>query len=240
MVGRREPGRSRIRLLLCDDEALFRAGMTALLRDQPTLEVVGEAADGLAAVEQVERLRPDVVLMDVQMPRLDGVEATRRIKASYPGTRVVILTMHIEGEVVARCLEAGASGYVLKDMPVALLTSALETVSHGGRYLSPAVMDKVIDHHGLPLERSRTRYDLLTTREREVFKLLADGLSIKEVAVRLGRSAKTADVHKYNLMRKLGVHDRTELVRYAIAHRVVEVPVVEDITPAGPDVKESA
>jgi two-component system, NarL family, response regulator NreC len=225
----------RIRLLVCDDQALFRAGMTALFRDHARIDVVGEAADGRIALEEIERLHPDVVLMDIQMPILDGVEATRRITEKYGDVRVVILTMYVEDELVSRCLDAGASGYVLKDMPVSQLAYAVEAVADGRRYLSPAVVDRVIDHRGLPLERTRTRYDLLTTREREVLKLLADGLSIKEIALRLDRSAKTAEVHKYNLMRKLGLHDRTELVKYAIAHRLVQMPVVEDLTQSGPE-----
>jgi two-component system response regulator NreC len=219
----------KVRLLLCDDHALFRAGMKALLGKQATLEVVGEAADGQAAIEEAERLRPDVVLMDIEMPRLNGIEATRRITQSWREAKVLVCTMYLEELLVARCLEAGASGYIIKDAPVAQLAYAVETVAGGGRYLSPGAVDKVIDHRGQRIERNRTRYDLLTNREREVLKLLADGLSIKEVAARLDRSVKTAEVHKYNLMQKLDVHDRGELIRYAIAHRLIQVPVFEDM-----------
>jgi two-component system, NarL family, response regulator NreC len=223
----------KVRLLLCDDHALFRAGMKALLSKQPMLEVVGEAADGQAALEEAERLRPNVVLMDIEMPRLNGIEATRRMTQARKQARVLVLTMYLEDLLVARCLEAGASGYIIKDAPVAQLAYAVETVAGGGRYLSPGAVDKVIDHRGQPIERNRTRYDLLTNREREVLKLLADGLSIKEVAARLDRSVKTAEVHKYNLMQKLDVHDRGELIRYAIAHRLIQVPVFEDMAQPG-------
>jgi two-component system response regulator NreC len=236
----RPPPSRKVRLLLCDDHALFRAGLKALLGKQPTLEVVGEAADGQAALEEDERLRPDLVLMDIEMPRLNGIEATHRITQARKEAKVLVLTMYLEELLVARCLEAGASGYIIKDAPVAQLAYAVETVAGGGRYLSPGAVDKVIDHRGQILERNRTRYDLLTDREREVLKLLADGLSIKEVAARLDRSVKTAEVHKYNLMRKLDVHDRAELIRYAIAHRLIQVPVFEDLAqPVSPDEERS-
>ena len=224
----------KVRVLLCDDHALFRAGLRALLREQPTLEVVGEAGDGRSALEEVERLEPDLVLMDIEMPHLNGVEATRRITQARPEVKVVILTMYVDHQLVARCLEAGASGYVLKDVPVAQLTYALDAVAAGQRYLSPAAVETMIDHHGHAIEPTRSSFDLLTAREREVLKLLADGLSIKEVAARLGRSVKTAEAHKYNLMQKLGVHHRAGLVKYAIAHRLVQLPLIDDLDDAPP------
>ena len=223
-----------MRLLLCDDHALFRAGMKAVLQEQPGLDVVGEAGDGQAALDEVERLRPDVVLMDIEMPRLNGFDATRRISQTHKEVKVLILTMYAEEHLVARCLEAGASGYVLKDVPVSQLVYAIEAVARGERYLSPRAMETVLDEQGQRLERGRTKYDLLTDREREVLKLLADGLSVKEVASRLDRSVKTVEVHKYNLMRKLGVHDRAGLVKYAIAHRLVQLPIFDDLFEPGP------
>jgi len=227
----------KIRLLLCDDHALFRAGMKAVLGEQPGLMVVGEASDGRAALTEVERLRPDVVLMDIAMPQLDGFEATRRITQVHEQVKILILTMYVEEHLVARCLDAGASGYVLKDVPVSQLADAIQTVARGERYLSFPAVDKIIDHRGR-IALARTKYDLLTDREREVLRLLAEGLSVKEVAARLGRSAKTAEVHKYNLMRKLGVHDRAGLIRYAIAHRLVQVPVFEDLIERASDTKK--
>jgi DNA-binding NarL/FixJ family response regulator len=219
----------KLRLLLCDDHALFRAGVKAVLHEQPDLEVVGEAGDGGAALDEIERLRPDVVLMDIEMPRPNGLEATRRITQAHKEVKVLILTMYAEEQLVARCLEAGASGYVLKDVPVSQLVLAIEAVARGERYLSPRAVDSVLDDRGQRLERSRTKNDPLTDREREVLKLLADGLSVKEVAIRLDRSAKTVEVHKSNLMRKLGVHDRAGLVKYAITHRLVRVPMFDDL-----------
>jgi two-component system, NarL family, response regulator NreC len=203
--------------------------MKAVLREQPSLDVVGEAEDGRAALEQVARLHPDVVLMDIEMPRLDGFEATRRITRAHRRVRVLILTMYAEERLVARCLEAGASGYVLKDVPVTELAYAIAAVARGERYLSPGAVDKVIGARGRTLDPARTRFDLLTSREREVLKLLAEGLSVKEVAKSLDRSVKTIEVHKYNLMSKLDVHDRAGLVKFAIAHRLVRVPVFEDL-----------
>jgi two-component system response regulator NreC len=228
----------RVRLLLCDDHALFRAGMKAVLREQPTLVVVGEAGDGEAALAEVERLRPDVVLMDIAMPRLDGFEATRRITQLHKEVKVLILTMYVEEQLVARSLDAGASGYVLKDVPVSQLAEAIQAVARGERYLSAAAVDKVIDGRGHRVARTRTKYDLLTDREREVLKLLADGLSVKEVAAQLGRSAKTVEVHKYNLMRKLDVHDRAGLVKLAIVHRLVHLPLFEDLIETAPGSKK--
>ena len=229
-----------VRLLICDDHALFRAGMRALLHQPPELQVVGEAGDGAAALDDVVRLHPDVVLMDIEMPRLNGFEATRRITQAHRDVRVLILTMYAEEQLVARCLEAGASGYVLKDVPVSQLVYAIEAVARGERYLSPGAVDKVLDDQGQRIERGRTKYDRLTDREREVLKLLADGLSVKEVASRLDRSVKTVEVHKYNLMRKLDVHDRAGLVKYAIAHRLVQVPVFDDLVERGGEDDEAS
>jgi two-component system, NarL family, response regulator NreC len=214
--------------------------MKAILQERHDMDVVGEAGDGQAALEEVERLRPDVVLMDIEMPRLNGFEATRRISQAHRDVKVLILTMYAEERLVARCLEAGASGYVLKDVPVSQLIYAIEAVARGERYLSPRAVETVLDEQGQRLERGQTKYDLLTDREREVLKLLADGLSVKEVAVRLDRSAKTVEVHKYNLMRKLGVHDRAELVKYAIVNRLVQLPVFDDLVAPRDPGKESA
>lgn len=216
-----------LKVFICDDHALFRDGLKAILRDESDVEIVGEAKDGREGVERVLAMRPDVVLMDVEMPELNGFEATRRITAANRSIKVLILTMYQEEEVIARCLDAGASGYVLKDASSSQLVTAISTVHRGGRYLSPGALQQVVTHYVEGGERTGTRYDTLSPREREIFKLLADGLTVKEIASRLVISVKTVDVHKYNLMRKLDIHDRAGLIKYAIQKKLIHVPTVK-------------
>ena len=216
-----------IRILICDDHVLFSEGIKAILRAEAALEVVGEVRDGRQAVEKVKELRPDVVLMDIAMPDLSGFEATRRVHEADPAVKVLMLTMHDEEELVARCLEAGAAGYIIKDAPATQLVYAIETVMKGERYLSPVVLKKVEAGYVKNSKRPQTSYDRLSGREREILKLLAEGLTVKEIASRLNLSIKTVDVHKYNLMRKIDVHDRAELIRYAIQKRLIAVPVAD-------------
>jgi two-component system response regulator NreC len=213
------------RVLICDDHTLFAEGIKAILRGETSLEVIGEARDGRQAVEKVKELHPDVVLMDIAMPDLSGFEATRRVLESDPSVKVLMLTMHDEEELVARCLEAGAAGYIIKDAPASQLVYAIEMTMKGERYLSPAVLKKVVAGYVKNSTRPKTSYDRLSAREREILKLLAEGLTVKEIASRLNLSVKTVDVHKYNLMRKIDVHDRSELIRYAIQRRLIDVPI---------------
>jgi two-component system, NarL family, response regulator NreC len=217
----------KIRVLICEDHALFREGLRAILRDHPSIEVAGEAVTGREAIEKARQLRPDVVLMDIEMPELTGLEATRRIMQAGLGTRVLVLTLYDDEEVVGSCMDAGAAGYVLKDGPSSQLLYAIEAVSKGQRYLSPTVLTRIVEF-AKTSSKTRTRYDLLTDREREVLKLLADGLSIKEIAARLGLSVKTVDVHKSNVMRKLDIHDRAALVKYAIRRKLIRVPFLDE------------
>lgn len=214
----------RIRVLVCEDHVLFREGLRALLREHARVEIVGEAAQGREAVETALRMRPDVVLMDIEMPEMSGLEATRRIVAAAPGMKVLVLTLYDDEEVIASCLDAGAAGYVLKDGPAAQLVYAIEAVHQGKRYLSPGALTKVVEYGRK--KPTRTPYDLLTGREREVLKLLADGLTTKAIAARLQLSVKTVDTHKTSLMRKLDIHARTDLVKYAIRRKLVRVPVL--------------
>ena len=194
-----------------------------MLRNEPFLEVVGEARDGRQAVELAKQQDPDVILMDVSMPDMNGFEATRRVHQFNPDVKVLMLTMHDEEELVARCLEAGAAGYIMKDAPASQLFYAIETVYKGERYLSPNVLKKVMDGYVKNTNRPQTSYDRLTAREREILKLLAEGLTVKEIAVRLNLSVKTVEVHKHNLMKKIDVHDKAELIKYAIQKKLIAV-----------------
>jgi len=211
-------------VLLCDDHTLFREGIKAILRDVPSMEIVGEAEDGREAVSKAQQLRPDVILMDISMPNLNGFDATARILRVNPRIRVLILTMYEEEEVITRCLTAGASGYLLKDAPRAELILAIDTVKRGGQYLSSRALKKVVNEHVRGAKNAATDYERLSAREREVVKLLAEGLTLKEIATRLGLSVKTVDNHKTNMMRKLDLHDRTEVIKYAIQRKLIRVP----------------
>ena len=213
----------RTRILICDDHTLFVEGIKAMLRNESSLEIVGEARDGRQAVELVKELKPDLLLMDVSMPDMNGFDATQRVHELDPNIKVLILTMHDEEELVARCLEAGAAGYIIKDAPASQLLYAIEMVTKGERYLSPVVLKQVVAGYVKNSNVPQTSYDRLSPREREVLKLLAEGLSVKEIATRLNLSVKTVDVHKTNLMKKIDVHDRTELIKYAIRQKLIAV-----------------
>jgi two-component system, NarL family, response regulator NreC len=212
-------------ILLCDDHTLFREGIKAILRDQPSFQIVDEAENGIEAVEKAHNLRPDVVLMDIAMPDLGGCEATSRILQDNPRTRILILTMYEEEEVITRCLKAGVAGYVLKDAPRADLIHAIDTARMGGQYLSPRALKKIVREHVKHQTKTvRNDYERLSLREREVLKLLADGLGLKEIASRLLLSVKTVDTHKTNMMRKLDLHDRSEVIKYAIRRKLIHLP----------------
>jgi two-component system response regulator NreC len=209
-----------IRVFLCDDHAMLRAGLKALLADEPGLAVVGEAGDGAAGVEQAVALRPDVALLDITMPELDGLEATRQLHRRAPDVRVLILTMHDDPEYLFQALEAGASGYVLKRAAEADLVAAIRTVVADRAFLAPAAQRTLVaDYVGrrergeipLPVER-------LTPREEEVLKLLARGHTNQEIADALVISIKTVETHRAHVLDKLGLRKRAELVRYAQTH----------------------
>jgi DNA-binding NarL/FixJ family response regulator len=214
-------------VLICDDHTLFREGIKAILSQDPLIEVVGEAENGNVGVTKAHQLHPDVVLMDIAMPDLSGFEATRRIRKSERRAKILILTMYEEEDVIARCLDAGASGYVLKDSSLAHLVHAIEVVHMGGQYISSRALKKVVSQYVKGVQSATTSYDLLSDREREVLQLLAEGMSLKDIAIRLKLSVKTVDAHKYNLMRKLDLHDRSQLIKYAIQKKLIHVSQVK-------------
>ena len=203
---------SGVRVLLADDQELVRAGFRALLDATDGIEVVGEAGDGAAAVELAERLRPDVVLMDVRMPVEDGLSATRRVTAQLPGTRVVVLTTFSLDEYVFDALRAGASGFLLKDTAPAELIRAVRVVHGGDALLSPSVTRRLVEEYARRAKSPAVSLDALTEREREVVALVGAGLSNEEIGARLFLSPLTAKTHVSRAMGKLGVRDRAQLV----------------------------
>ncbi len=217
----------KIRCLLVDDHTLFRQGVRRLLESESDFEVVGEAADGGEAVEKARELRPDIVLMDIGMPGLSSFESSRQIKKNRMETKILFLTMYEDEDYLVQCLEVGASGYVLKDTPAPQLLTAVKDVYKGGKYLSSRVLGKLVEDFRSRVRdtRMRPRISTLTPREREILKLLAEGNSVKEIAVILGLSVKTVEAHKFNLMRKLDIHNKAQLVTYAIQKKIIKIPV---------------
>lgn len=211
-----------IRILIVDDHAILRAGIRALLQFHNDLEVVGEAADGAEALHQVQSLKPDVVLMDIGLPGMDGLAAAREIVSAHPKVRVLILTQHENREYVRPALKMGAAGYILKRAPDDSLIRAIRTVHDGGTYLDPGVSDVLMDDfRRQPGEASADPYDALSEREREVLVLLAQGKTYQEVAEVLFISVKTVDFHRANVMRKLGLENRADLTRFAIQRGLI-------------------
>jgi DNA-binding NarL/FixJ family response regulator len=210
-----------VRVLLADDHTLVRAGLRKLLESIPHMEVVGEAGDGVSLLEQVEKLQPDLVLMDIAMPALNGLEATARLVKSWPDIRVLILSMHQNEEYVRRALRLGASAYLLKDAAPLELEQALKAVLRGETYLSPAVSRGVLSDYVLRLRSEESAAELLTPRQREVLQLIAEGHSTKVIARRLDLSVKTVETHRSQLMKQLDIHEVAGLVRYAMREGLV-------------------
>ena len=214
---------SQIRILLADDHNVVRRGLKLLLESQPDFTVVGEAADGRGAVEQAETTHPDVVVLDVAMPNLSGIEAAQRILTSRPQTALVMLSMHSDEGYVLRALKAGARAYLLKDSAEGDLIDAIRAVHAGKTFFSPEISRMLVEDH---VREIRTRgiedsYELLTSREREILQLLAEGKSNKEVAGMLNLSLYTVETHRRNLQDKLNLHSFAELILFAVRKRII-------------------
>jgi len=214
---------ARIRVLLAEDHTIVRKGLRSLLDDEADIQVIGEAEDGRQAVEEVERLLPDVVLMDITMPGLNGLEAARRIKKRFPEVKVLVLTMHSNEEYIFQVLRAGASGYLVKQAAPAELVWAIQAIHRGDSFLSPSISRKVIEDYTRRAEATEVRdsFDRLTGREREILQLIAEGHTNREIAELLHLSAKTVETHRAHLMGKLDIHNVAELTQYAIRRGVI-------------------
>jgi two-component system, NarL family, response regulator NreC len=217
---------AKIRVLLTDDHTLFRQGMRTLLAAEPDIEIVGEASNATDAIAFSGDLRPDVVLMDVGMAGLSSFEATRQIRKQRAETRVIFLSMYDDEDYLAESVEIGASGYILKESPAEQLVSAIREVHRGGNYLTPRLLARLVDDFRVQSRSPmrQPRFGTLTKREREILKLLAEGKSVKEVATEFDLSVKTVEAHKFNLMRKLDIHNKAQLVQYAIQKKIIRLP----------------
>ena len=213
-----------IRILLVDDHAILRDGIRSLLEKDPQLKVVGEAGDGRAAIEMTRQLQPDIVLMDVAMPLLNGLEATAQIKQSHPKSKVLILSMYDYESYIRQALAAGAAGYMLKDANSQELIDAIHCVHQGEAVLSPAITRLVIEDYLRWGEiRPAETTNGLTGREREVLQLIAEGYTNKEIADILCIAVKTVQAHRANLMEKLDLHSKGDLIKYAIRKKIIEI-----------------
>lgn len=212
-------GMKRIRILLADDHAVVRQGFKMILGAEADMEIVGEAGTGREAIELAESLKPDVVVMDVAMPELNGIEATRQVTSAVPHTRVIALSMHKDSVYVREVLRAGARGYLLKDSGANDLVTAVRAVAKGEGYLSPAVSDAVLDDYRKHVSNP---IDLLSSREREVLQMLAEGKTNKEIAGILNLSVYTVDAHRGRIMEKLNLHSINELVRFALRNGLID------------------
>lgn len=212
-----------LRILIADDHSVVRAGLRALLESRHGWEVVAEASDGREAVDKATKLKPDVAVLDIGMPLLNGVEATRRIRTASPSTEILILTMHESDDLVHQVVQAGARGYILKDEADRVLLAAVDAARHHKPYFSTRIAPtRHDDPHASASDSAKPARPRLTPREREILQLLAEGKSNKEVANLLGISVNTAEAHRANIMLKLNLHSLAELVHYAIRNQIIK------------------
>jgi len=212
-----------IRILLCDDHAVIRRGLRLLLEQQDDFEVVGEASDGREAVNLAEALKPDIAVLDITMPNLNGIEAARQISAKQLGTAIIVLSMHADESFVLKALKAGARGYVLKEAPESELIKAVRALAEGKSFFSPAVSRMLVEDYVRHLQDKDVEdsYELLTAREREILQLIAEAKSNKDIASILNLSLYTVETHRSNIMEKLNLHSVPELILYAVRKGVI-------------------
>ena len=211
-----------ISVLIADDHGIVREGLRRLLEAEEDIKVCGEAADGREVLRQVEIHHPDVVVLDITMPKLGGLETLERLRSTLPRVKVILLSVHGDSPFIQSAVSLGADGYVLKNGRVEETMEAIRAVTRGGSYFSPVVAKEIVEQLRTPKAKANEPFSLLSAREREVLHLIAEGLSAKEVASDLEISTKTVEAHRTSLMRKLGVRKATELVRYALRHGLIE------------------
>jgi DNA-binding NarL/FixJ family response regulator len=216
---------SQLKILIVDDHTLFRDGLHLILAQRQDLSIVGDAADGLTAIEKARALSPDIVLLDIAMPKLNGIDTMKQIKSVCPKTKVIILTMHAKDQYIHEALNSGANGYVLKDSASSDLIAAITAVARGEAYLSPAVSKRMIDRYvkGSKGPMWNSRYESLSAREREILKIIGQGLSARQISEILCISIRTVENHRNNIMKKLDLHSTSELIKYAIQMGLVDV-----------------
>jgi RNA polymerase sigma factor (sigma-70 family) len=214
---------SKVNILIADDHGIVRKGLRLQLEQNPAFHVIGEAADGREAVRMTEELKPDVVVMDIAMPNLNGIQATAQITKRIPHVGVIILSMHSDESYLTRTLAAGAKGYLLKDSADVDLDRAVNVVAQGKSFFSPAIANTLLEDYMRQLQQRglQDSYDLLTEREKEIFQLLAEGKSNKEVATTLDLSTSTVETHRTRIMQKLDLHSSAEIVLYAVRKKII-------------------
>jgi len=214
----------KVKILIADDHRLFRDGLKALLEKQADIQVIGETSDGIATVKAAIEKKPDIILMDISMPELNGIEATRRIIERQPATRIIILSMHSDQRYITECLKAGAAGYILKDCPTKELLEAIHSVVLKQIYLSSQITESVVrDYVNINKGSNNAVFNVLSQREREVLQLLAEGKSTKQIAEKLSVSVKTIETHRKQIMDKLNIHNIAQLTKYAIKEGITSL-----------------
>jgi DNA-binding NarL/FixJ family response regulator len=213
----------KIKVLIVDDHQLFREGVVTLLSTTEYIEVIAQAEDGQDAIEKVKQFNPDVVLLDIAMPRMNGIEATKKLKSLKPEIKIIILSMHLEKEYVKGVLEAGADGYLVKNCTYLQLTDAIQSVYNGKKYLSQDVTDQVISGYLSPSVAKENDFEKLSEREKEIFLLFAEGNTAREIGDSLFISIKTVNTHKQNLLEKLNLKSNAEMIKYALKNGLIQL-----------------